>query len=50
MRLEAAKKIHPKVYQALQELRDTTQSHMRFIDNEKASNFYADVGFKEPII
>jgi hypothetical protein len=43
MRLEDLKTIHPKVYQALKELRDTVQSNMRLIDNQKASDFYADV-------
>jgi hypothetical protein len=50
MRLETARKIHPKMYQALQKLRETAQFHMRFINNQKAANFYADVGFVELII
>jgi hypothetical protein len=33
------------MYQALRELMQTTQAHMRLIDNEKASNFYANVSY-----
>lgn len=45
--MKKAQKIHPKAYNALRDLIISVQSHSRLIENEKAIEFYSDVGFNK---
>jgi hypothetical protein len=45
-RMKVAKEKLPKLYEAVQTLTESTESHVRFMDNKDAARFYKNVRLK----